>query len=165
MGVKPLRSRNLPHHEDMISPVPEVKKKVRRRTATQEPAALPAQSAHRPPPQRVHGTMAGLDRRTAMKLRRGQLPIEARIDLHGMTQIEAHRALGAFLSNQQAAGRRCILVITGKGSGSGGSGVLRAQVPHWLNEGGNRELVLAFDYARPRDGGQGALYVLLKRKR
>jgi len=73
--------------------------------------------------------------------------------------------LGAFLSNQQAAGRRCILVITGKGSGSGGSGVLRAQVPHWLNEGGNRELVLAFDYARPRDGGQGALYVLLKRKR
>jgi DNA-nicking Smr family endonuclease len=100
-----------------------------------------------------------------MKLRRGQLPIEARIDLHGMTQIEAHRALGAFLSNQQAAGRRCVLVITGKGSGNGSSGVLRSQVPRWLNERGNRELMLAFDYARPQDGGEGALYVLLKRNR
>jgi DNA-nicking Smr family endonuclease len=93
------------------------------------------------------------------------MPIEARIDLHGMTQSEAHRVLTGFITGQQAAGRRCVLVITGKGRGKQGAGILRESVPRWLNEGPLRERVLAFDYARPQDGGEGALYVLLRRKR
>lgn len=112
-----------------------------------------------------HGDIAGLDRRTGQRFKRGQLPVEARLDLHGMTQTEAHRALDAFLSGQQAIGRRCVIVVTGKGVGKDGGGVLRAAVPRWLNEAPNRGKVLAFEYARQKDGGAGALYVLLKRRR
>ena len=82
-----------------------------------------------------------------------------------MTQTEAHRALGAFISGQQTAGRRCVIVVTGKGVGKEGGGVLRNAVPRWLNEVPNRDKVLAFEYARQKDGGVGALYVLLKRRR
>jgi DNA-nicking Smr family endonuclease len=91
------------------------------------------------------------------------LPIEGTIDLHGMTQVEAYRSLHHFLAVSQERGRRCILVITGKGSHS--EGVLRAAVPHWLNLPASRGLVLAFAYATPAHGGVGALYVLLKRRR
>ena len=70
---------------------------------------------------------------------------------------------GEFISRAEAAGKRCVLVITGKGLASGG--VLRDQVPRWLNLPPNRGRVLAFDYARQQDGGAGALYVLLKRRR
>jgi DNA-nicking Smr family endonuclease len=112
-------------------------------------------------PDLRHGEAPGLDRRTQTRMRRGQIDIEARIDLHGMTQAQAHRALGGFLFDQQAIGRRSVLVITGKGVG--GEGVLRDAVPRWLNEGGNRRMVRAFSHAAPKDGGEGALYVLLKR--
>ena len=112
-----------------------------------------------------HGDITGLDRRTGQRFKRGQLPVEAWLDLHGMTQTEAHRALSAFLSVQNAAGRRCVIVVTGKGVGKEGGGVLRNAVPRWLNEAPNRDKVLAFEYARQQDGGAGALYVLLKRKR
>ena len=88
------------------------------------------------------------------------------MDLHGMTQDQAHRALNAFIDASSHAGRRCVLVITGKGGrGDGSVGVLREQVPRWLNQAPLRPLVLAFSYATPKDGGEGALYVLLKRKR
>jgi DNA-nicking Smr family endonuclease len=113
-----------------------------------------------------HDAQPGLDKRTAARLRRGQLPVEGRLDLHGLTQNEAHRALTAFLAASRDAGRRCVLVITGKGLGPDGSvGVLRAAVPRWLNEASNRRHVFAFRQAVPRDGGEGALYVLLKRQR
>ncbi len=112
-------------------------------------------------PDLSHGEAPGLDRRTQTKMRRGQVDIEARIDLHGMTQAQAHRELGGFLFDQQAMGRRSVLVITGKGAG--GEGVLREAVPRWLNEGDNRRMVRAFSHAAPKDGGEGALYVLLKR--
>ncbi|MDP6788609.1 MAG: Smr/MutS family protein [Rhodospirillales bacterium] len=129
----------------------------RRPPAPSSPAALPELS---------HDAQPGLDKRTQARLRRGQLPIEARIDLHGLTQDEAHRALTAFLAASRDAGRRCVLVITGKGFGPDGSvGVLRAAVPRWLNEAGQRRHVLAFRHAQPRDGGSGALYVLLKRNK
>jgi DNA-nicking Smr family endonuclease len=111
----------------------------------------------------THGAAAGLDKRTLGRLRRGMLPIEGTIDLHGLTQAEAHRSLHHFLAASQERGRRCILVITGKGSHS--EGVLRAAVPHWLNLPASRSLVLAFAYATPAHGGVGALYVLLKRRR
>lgn len=113
----------------------------------------------------THGDTAGLDRRTGQRFRRGQLPIEARLDLHGMYQKEAYRILTAFISGQQAQGRRCVIVVTGKGVGKQGGGVLRSAVPRWLNEVPNRDKVLAFGYARQRDGGVGALYLLLKRRR
>ncbi len=124
------------------------------------PAPLPV-----PPPASepalTHGNAPGLDRRTQTNLRRGKIGIEARIDLHGMTQEQAHRALGDFLADSQAGGRRAVLVITGKGAG--GTGILREAVPKWLNEGANREMIRAFSHATPKDGGEGALYVLLKR--
>ena len=138
------------------------KKKVRRAVAVAPPPPPP------PKPKQSalqHGDIAGLDRRTGQRFKRGQLPVEARLDLHGMTQTEAHRALSAFLSVQHAAGGRCVIVVTGKGVGKEGGGVLRNAVPRWLNEAPNRDKVLAFEYARQRDGGAGALYVLLKRTR
>ena len=116
-----------------------------------------------PPQDLSHGSAAGLDKRSLARLRRGMLPIEGTIDLHGMTQAEAHSALHAFIVGSHQRGRRCVLVITGKGSRS--EGVLRNAVPHWLNLPATRSLVLAFTYATPVHGGAGALYVLLKRQR
>ena len=128
-----------------------------------EKTAPPPEVPPPPPSPRLpelgHGSMAGVDRRTALRLKRGQMAIEARIDLHGLTQIEAHRALSAFLEACQGAGRRCVLVITGK------SGVLRGAVPGWLNQPPNRSRMIAFSHAAPRDGGEGALYVLVRRKK
>jgi len=111
------------------------------------------------------GVTPGVDRRSADRLRRGELTIDGRLDLHGMTQAEAHRALDDFLARAETLGWRCLLVITGKGGRAGAAGVLRAAVPRWLNEAPNRARLLAFTPAQPRDGGAGALYVLLRRKR
>ena len=110
-----------------------------------------------------HGRATGIDRRSAERLSRGRLPIEARLDLHGMTQATAFEGLTKFIAWAESSGKRCVLVITGKGLASGG--VLRDQVPRWLNLPPNRARVLAFDYARQQHGGSGALYVLLKRRR
>ncbi|MGE0717054.1 MAG: Smr/MutS family protein [Alphaproteobacteria bacterium] len=112
-----------------------------------------------------------MDAATVERLRRGRLPVTRRIDLHGMTQAEAHGALERFLGDADRAGRRCVLVITGRGGwgagedGGGRKGVLRRMVPRWLNEPANRGRILAFAEAQPRDGGAGALYVLLRRRR
>ncbi|HKT20911.1 MAG TPA: Smr/MutS family protein [Stellaceae bacterium] len=92
-------------------------------------------------------------------MKRGQTPIEGRLDLHGMTQAQAHRALARFLVQAQKAGQRLVLIITGK------SGVLYGAVPRWLEEGENSARVLAAARARPQHGGTGALYVFLRRKR
>jgi len=119
-----------------------------------------------PLPELDHGAAPGLDKRTFERLRRGRIAIDSRLDLHGFTQQEAHRALHDFLTSSQAAGRRCVLVITGKGSrGDGETGVLRTAVPAWLNRPPNRDRVLAFCYATPAHGGEGALFVLLRRHR
>lgn len=132
--------------------------------------ALPPASPPGPAkqPELRHGEAPGLEKRTKTRMRRGQMDIEATLDLHGMTQAEAHRALGAFLHGSQSAGRRTVRVITGKGGGKdsgSGRGVLRDAVPRWLNEGPNRRMIRGFSHAAPKDGGQGALYVLLKRLR
>lgn len=140
------------------------------------PAATPAPAVTPPPPpvaalpEIIHGDVAGVDKRTAQRMRRGQLPIEARLDLHGLTEADAHGALASFLFGAQAAGRRCVLVVTGKGArvgadGPARTGVLRRNVPHWLNQPPNRARILAFSHAQPKDGGEGALYVLLRRPR
>lgn len=104
---------------------------------------------------------AGIDRATSERLKRGKLAIEARLDLHGMTQDEAHRAVAGFIGGSRAAGLRCVLVITGRGAVGGG--ILRQAVPRWLDEPGLRRHLLAITPAQPRDGGAGALYLLLRR--
>lgn len=113
-----------------------------------------------------HYSQPGLDKRTANRLKRGQMPIDGKLDLHGRTQRQAHQDLIRFIETGYAMGNRCLLIITGKGLGPDGSvGVLRANVPRWLNEAPLRSKVLSFTYARRDHGGEGALYVLLKRQR
>jgi DNA-nicking Smr family endonuclease len=142
------------------------------KTAKSKVRAAP--KAAPPPPQKPvpakhhelsHGLSVGIDKRQAERFRGGRLPIEGRIDLHGRTQQQAHDDLRAFLISAHAAGKRCVLVITGKGMTAAKIGVLRENVPRWLNEPGLRRHVLAFDYAERQHGGEGALYVLLKRER
>ena len=119
------------------------------------------------------GRAPGLDRRTALRLRRGQIGIDGRIDLHGMTRRKAHAALAAFVASGRRHGRRCLLVITGKGGRPRGetgfegerTGVLRREAPRWLAEPPLAGDVLAVAPARPADGGDGAFYVLLRRRR
>jgi len=111
------------------------------------------------------GRSADLDKRTLERLRRGLLRPEARLDLHGMTQDQAYPSLMSFLEASQAAGKRCVIVITGRGRMRDGGGILRKEAPGWLNSSTARSRVLAFATARPRDGGVGALYVLLRRAR
>jgi len=125
-------------------------------------------------PTLTYARTPGLDRRTSERLKRGQLPIEARLDLHGMTQDQARRSLDAFITHAHDRGLRAVLIITGKGlkprtSDAGPwepePGILKTQTPRWLNEAPNRARVLAFTAAQPRDGGSGALYVLIRRHR
>jgi DNA-nicking Smr family endonuclease len=125
-------------------------------------------------PTLTYARTPGLDRRTSERLKRGQLPIEARLDLHGMTQDQARRSLDGFITHAHDRGLRAVLIITGKGlkprSGDAGlwdpePGVLKTETPRWLNEPPNRARVLAFTAAQPRDGGSGALYVLIRRHR
>ena len=104
-----------------------------------------------------------LDRRTWLRLKRGQVVLEQVLDLHGQTQERAHQRLSAFVADAHARGSRCVLVVTGKGLESGGT--LRHMVPRWLNEEPNRARVVAFCPAQPRHGGSGALYVLIRRRR
>ena len=116
----------------------------------------------------------GLDARTHERLRRGHMAIEARLDLHGMTQEKAHKSLNRFIKNAYSSGFRCVLVITGKGQmirtddpdwWVAPRGVLRDAVPGWLAAAGIREMILEVLPAQPKDGGTGALYVLLRRHR
>lgn len=102
-----------------------------------------------------------LDRKTVRRIKRGQLPVEGVLDLHGHTQQAAHRALDAFLAGSQAAGRRCVLVITGKGVR--GEGKIRQALPQWLCLGTNAHRVIGSAPAMPKDGGDGAFYVYLRR--
>jgi DNA-nicking Smr family endonuclease len=126
-----------------------------------KPSAAPSpKSAPSPAPPPLD-QFAGVDRATAERLKRGRRAIEARLDLHGMTQAEAHHALFGFVAGSRTAGRRCVLVITGHGRIGGG--VLKSAVPRWLHEPEMRRHVLAIAPARPQHGGAGALYVLLRR--
>ncbi|MEE2694641.1 MAG: Smr/MutS family protein [Pseudomonadota bacterium] len=108
---------------------------------------------------------SGLDKRTATRLRRGQIPIGSRLDLHGLTQSEAKTFLAQALATAQERGQRCVLVITGKGLRREGGGVLKAKLPQWLAEPTIRPFVLASEPARPQHGGGGATYVLIRRLR
>ncbi len=108
-----------------------------------------------------------LDRRQTRLIATGRAEIDARLDLHGMRQNEAHAALKGFLISAQNRGCRVVLVITGKGSRSeteSGSGVLRRLVPLWLQEPEFRQSVISFGASDARHGGIGALYIRVRKK-
>jgi DNA-nicking Smr family endonuclease len=165
-SVRPIKSKRR-----SASPKEDAPSAPAAKTKTSKPAA-PAASPRKPQPaapakphELTHGLSHGIDRRQAERFRKGKLAIDGKIDLHGRTQQDAHDDLLAFLKRAHAAGKRNLLVVTGKGMTTSKVGILRQAVPRWLNEPAFRSLVLAFDYAEPQHGGEGALYVLVKRVR
>lgn len=122
--------------------------------------------------KKAHGPIEPMDRRLRSRLARGTTAIDGRLDLHGLTQREAHNRLRSFLTEAQRRGARVVLVITGKGRPEGAAplaedtrGVLRRALPHWLASPEFRPLVSGFDEAHRSHGGMGALYVRVRRLR
>ncbi len=109
------------------------------------------------------GRRVDVDARLVRRLRRGELSIDVRLDLHGMRAHEARAALASFLGKVRALGERVALVIHGKGSHSAGPPVLRGEIAAWLSQAEASAHVAAFATALPDDGGEGAVYVLLRR--
>jgi len=137
------------------------------------PIEAPSAAIAEPPARKPSPPLAPLGRRLKQRVARGREPIDDRIDLHGKTQKEAHAALLRFLRQAQASGAKTVLVVTGKGAGrqsarherDGASerGVLRRQVPLWLSLPEFRSVVVGFEDAHVFHGGEGALYVRLRR--
>lgn len=160
--VKPLKKHRVAkaHAPPRVEPSPTV--------TTTRPASSPRPIAAAPAPRAAKPAMpplAPLGKRERTKLSRGRSEIEARLDLHGMTQMRAHRALTGFLHRAHDDGMTFVLVITGKGRSGGESGVLRRQVPEWLSLPEFRAFVVGFEEAAIGHGGEGALYVRIRRAR
>ncbi|WP_316398491.1 Smr/MutS family protein [Bradyrhizobium sp. 33ap4] len=162
--VKPLRKRPVAAKAPAAASDPAthhaIAKPISVKPATAVKAA-PAQRPHAPP-------LAPIGRRERAKLSRGRQEIDARLDLHGMTQLRAHRVLFTFLQRAHSDGLTFVLVITGKGKVGGldsERGVLRRQVPEWLSLPEFRSLVVGFEEAHIGHGGEGALYVRVRRAR
>ena len=157
--VKPLRKKPRPLTLKAGESTPE--KPARAAPALPPRPATAAKGSRKPalPP------LLALARRERSRLSRGSSKIDARIDLHGLSQARAHRALLSFLQAAQADGLTFVLVITGKGSGEreGERGVLRRQVPHWLSLPEFRALVVGVTPAHLYHGGEGALYLRIRR--
>ena len=166
--------------ESVVRQVKPLRKKPRlakhAATPTAEPPAARASASPRPvasvqapkPSKPATPPLAPLGRREKSRLSRGRREIDARLDLHGMTQTRAHRALHGFLHRAHSEGHTFVLVITGKGKVGGGDterGVLRRQVPQWLSLPEFRSLVVGFEEAHIGHGGEGALYVRIRRAR
>jgi DNA-nicking Smr family endonuclease len=112
----------------------------------------------------IEGAVQGLDPRVLRRLRAAEFSTQAHVDLHGLTRDQAKVALDQFLSRSRIAGHRCVLVVTGRGLNSEDQvPVLKRGVQEWLTHGRLARQVLAFTSARPKDGGAGAVYVLLRR--
>ena len=151
-----------------------------RRSADAALGAAPGRAAHETPPpaqsvakERAHAkqppALAQFDRRLRQRVARGHATIDARLDLHGMTQTQAHAALLHFLMRAQAQDAKLALVVTGKGmGGAAGSpsqrGVLRRQVPLWLSFPEFRRFIVSFQEAHASHGGEGALYLRVRRR-
>lgn len=123
------------------------------------PSAKFVPSPPPPPPARV----GDLDHRTRAKIKRGRLDVDVKLDLHGMRQDEAQRALNGFLRRAQASGAKVAIVVTGKGLSREDGGVLRRVVPMWLQAPALRDVVVSFGEAARHHGGEGALYVRIRR--
>lgn len=146
------------------------------KAAPEAPAPAKSVSAAQASQPPARGTLlprlAPIERKLRQRLSRGQVEVDAAIDLHGLTQQEAHAALHRFLQRAQTGGARLVLVVTGKGSRGddyggldyGGTGVLRRSVPHWLRAPDWRGLIVGFEEASRPHGGAGALYVRLRRR-
>ncbi len=168
--VKPRANMALPTEEEAPSDggaAPQRGEKAS--TAQPEPAILARDI--RPQVVPAFSPLAPLDRRLKRRLSSGKSEVDDVIDLHGLTQAQAHQALSAFLWRAAGAGARIVLVITGKGgwrnSGdphSDEAGVLRRQAPHWLRAPSLRAIVLSVEEAGRPHGGSGALYVRLRRR-
>jgi DNA-nicking Smr family endonuclease len=151
-----------------------------------EPPALPAPArpaasvaAPAAKAKKVSVPPFGMDGATAERLKRGKVEPDATLDLHGMTQAQAHGRLVSFVRRAHEHAYRCILVVTGKGAPRAvrdateafvmpersNAGVLRVMVPRWLEEDALRSLVVGVQGAHQRHGGAGAIYVYLRRKR
>jgi DNA-nicking Smr family endonuclease len=158
--VKPLRRtpRLVRSHAVEVSAPP---------VASAASSRLPSPVKIAPPPKPQAPPLAPIGRRERAQLSRGKKEIDARIDLHGMTQTRAHRALFGFLQRAHHDGFSFVLVITGKGKIGAESerGVLRRQVPQWLALPEFRTLVVGFEEAAIGHGGEGALYVRVRRAR
>lgn len=160
--VTPLAGRKIEPQPIRLAKEVGTVKSLSRRASTSSPVAPSSKPVTLP--LLSPGDSPGLNKRTAQRLKRGRVEIEGRIDLHGMTQDRAHNALRDFLATSQSLGRRCVLVITGKGlNPQTGVGILKAATPRWLNETPNRERILSFVEAQPQHGGGGALYIYLRR--
>jgi len=163
-NVKPLTLKNNPSQTSLSSSASSYPKKYQHQQKLLIPNALMDSSPVKPAFQ--HGKAPGLDRKTQTRMRRGQVRLDGRLDLHGMTRAEAYRVLLKFVETAYNEGRQSILVITGKGlTRDGEIGVLRRAVPAWLNEAPMNAWIKGFDHAARQHGGEGALYVLIRRKR
>ncbi|MBG0794957.1 Smr/MutS family protein [Methylocystis sp. H62] len=115
-------------------------------------------AAPKPPPRPID-----IDPRTFVKIKRGRIDVDAKLDLHGLRQAEAQRSLTAFLRRCQANGARIAIIVTGKGLTRDEGGVLRRVVPMWLEAPNLRDVVVGFGEAARHHGGEGALYVRIRR--
>ena len=158
------------NREDVLAPKPKIKARLAKPKPKAKAAAAAVPVAAKQvvkqglsPTDLRLARPAGFDRSSARKLTKGTFEIDDRLDLHGMTEAIAHRRLIRFVQQAHHAGARTLLVITGKGAM--GQGVLRRKVPSWIKEPPLSTLVLALTEASPKDGGGGALYLRLRRKR
>jgi DNA-nicking Smr family endonuclease len=169
-SIVPLKRKPSGPHGYDAAPAPGGPPPPPRRRAEPVPVRHPAPKSMLKPAVRPPLSVGGLDRRQKQRLARGTETIDGRIDLHGKTQSQAHAALLGFLRRAQAEGARFVLVITGKGGASGAGvsgepGVLKRQVPMWLRLPEFRLHVLAVEDAHAAHGGEGALYIRLRRGR
>lgn len=163
--IEPLKGKSIPRAEKVAKEVPL---QPSGKDYVRPPASVRMESSTTQAP-------AQLDRRTETRLRRGQIPIEGRIDLHGQTQSQAENAVRAFIQGAHSRGARCLLVITGKGGTIKKdpfqddilveTGVLKRNLKNWLSRPPLDSIVLKAVPAVPRDGGGGAFYVYLRRAR
>jgi DNA-nicking Smr family endonuclease len=166
--TKPLRER---HRAAKATGAPPPEPTSAVATAAVAPNPQPTKGivkAAKPPTAPPAPPLAPLGRRERLQLSRGRKDIDGRIDLHGMTQTRAHHALHRFLQRASDDGLTFVLVITGKGRTVGPEsvrGVLRRQVPHWLSLPEFRSFVIGFEEAHIGHGGEGALYVRVRRAR
>ena len=164
--TKPLRKRSRAAKPQLAAP--DSASPAAAKAAAAPKAHPPAKRAPRPEVAPAAPPLAPLGRRERSQLSRGRKEIDARLDLHGMTQTRAHRALSGFLQRAHSDGLTFVLIITGKGRTIGPEserGVLRRQVPQWLSLPEFRSLVVGFEEAHIGHGGEGALYVRIRRSR